>query len=121
MAHYDTQRRLAFVSFRRSQYFMLYYGHKMARRKPTKKDDREEIGVVGPKTAESKEQTESTRRSIAIFFVQGFVLTVAGVILIGTFRDYTVNENKDMLLAVSGILSGPLGFIIGYYFKSKDE
>jgi hypothetical protein len=32
---------------------------------------------------------------------------------------YSVTDIKDILLAESGILSGPLGFIIGFYFKEE--
>lgn len=34
---------------------------------------------------------------------------------------FSVDEYKDMLVTVSGILSGPLGFIVGYYFKASKE
>jgi hypothetical protein len=84
--------------------------------KPNKNTD-----VVGAAVAGGKEQKESTRSSIAVFFIKGFLFAVGGVLILGTIKGYTVAENKDMLLAVSGILSGPLGFIIGYYFKSQEE
>ena len=32
-----------------------------------------------------------------------------------------VADVKDMLVAISGVLSGPLGFIIGYYFRDCRE
>ena len=41
--------------------------------------------------------------------------------LIGLLFNYTPDDYKDLLVAVSGILSGPLGFIVGYYFKASKE
>lgn len=32
-----------------------------------------------------------------------------------------VADVKDMLVAISGVLSDSLGFIIGYYFKASKE
>ncbi|MFR0895105.1 MAG: hypothetical protein ACLSGF_09830 [Alistipes onderdonkii] len=40
---------------------------------------------------------------------------------IGLLFNYTPDDYKDLLVAVSGILSGPLGFIVGYYFKASKE
>lgn len=45
-------------------------------------------------------------------------MTVLGI---GVVTKIELDGYKDLLLAVSGILSGPLGFIIGYYFKSNKE
>ena len=75
---------------------------------------------VSPKE-EGGPDTEGTRSEIAVFFIKGFVYLVGGVIIIGILKGWSITENKDMLLAVSGVLSGPLGFIIGYYFKSQDK
>ena len=51
------------------------------------------------------------KKCIAILFVFG----------IGLLFNYTPDDYKDLLVAVSGILSGPLGFIVGYYFKASKE
>lgn len=69
------------------------------------------------------EKREDTRSKIALYYVIGFLFLIFVAIVIFAFRSLTVNDLRDLLLALSGILSGPLGFIIGYYFKShsKDE
>jgi hypothetical protein len=33
----------------------------------------------------------------------------------------TFNDLTSVLVTISGILSGALGFVIGYYFKSGDN
>ncbi|HBH46873.1 MAG: hypothetical protein A2445_05660 [Candidatus Jacksonbacteria bacterium RIFOXYC2_FULL_44_29] len=64
---------------------------------------------------------EETRSHIALIYVVAYVAIIAGAILLGTWKHFTVDDHRDMLLAISGILSGPLGFIIGYYFKANRE
>ena len=32
-----------------------------------------------------------------------------------------VMQLRDVLLAVSGISSGPIGFVVGYYFKGSEN
>src|SRR5574344_1121506 len=66
---------------------------------------------------------ENTRSRIATIYVKTFFAVIFVVIVVcclpcaqGHFKDF-----RDMLVTVSGILSGPLGFIIGYYFKSGEN
>lgn len=66
-------------------------------------------------------QKEDTRRKIAVFYVWGFFGTIAVVFGIGIYKCFNVDDYVDMLIAVSAILSGPLGFIIGFYFKSDSK
>lgn len=68
------------------------------------------------------EKREDTRSKIALYYVCGFLAIIAFALGIGLFyKGLTVNDTRDLLLGISGILSGPLGFIIGYYFKSHAE
>lgn len=67
------------------------------------------------------EQKESTRSVIASQYVLGFFGVILAVIAVALYRDFDIEGYKDLLITVSGILSGPLGFIIGYYFKSVGE
>lgn len=67
------------------------------------------------------EKREDTRSKIALYYVMGYLLLILLALAIFTWRLLTVNDLRDMLLALSGVLSGPLGFIIGYYFKSYAE
>lgn len=71
-----------------------------------------------PPREERANKREGTRSQIALYYVIGFLATVVLAMIIFTFRDLTVNDLRDTLLTLSGILSGPLGFIIGYYFKT---
>jgi hypothetical protein len=64
---------------------------------------------------------ESTRSKIAITYVYAFFFTIACTFIIGLIKCFTSKEYIDMMLGVSGILSGPLGFIIGFYFKASDN
>ena len=64
---------------------------------------------------------ESTRSLIAQIYVCAFFIVIGVVFLIGWDKSFAVDDYKDMLVTVSGILSGPLGFIVGYYFKASSE
>ena len=64
---------------------------------------------------------ENTRSRIAQIYVWAFFVVIGLVFVIGCFKCFNVDEFKDMLITVSGILSGPLGFIVGYYFKASKE
>lgn len=71
------------------------------------------------KVDDSPEQKrETTRSQIAKFYVFAFFATIGVTFVIGLLMCFEVKDYRDMLITVSGILSGPLGFIIGYYFKS---
>lgn len=64
---------------------------------------------------------ENTRSKIATIYVYAFFATIAFTFIIGLIKCFTVKDYIDFLIAVSGVLSGPLGFIIGYYFKASDN
>ena len=49
-----------------------------------------------------------------------FIILAAGMAFCAAYVQQ-VADVKDMLVAISGVLSGPLGFIIGYYFKASKE
>jgi len=69
-----------------------------------------------------KGKRESVRSYIALSFIAGFFLVIFIGLGIGMYNYFDTKEYKDILIAISGILSGPLGFIIGFYFKgSTDE
>jgi len=64
---------------------------------------------------------ETTRSTLSRNFVWGYFISIFIVLWISYQKNFEVSGYKDMLLAVSGVLSGPLGFIIGYYFKSESN
>ena len=64
---------------------------------------------------------EGTRSQIALYYVLGFLLIVCICFIVSGLEHLSVNDTKDLLVTVSGILSGPLGFIIGYYFKASSD
>ena len=66
------------------------------------------------------EHREHTRSKIALYYVLGYLGVIVFVISIAAVKGFSVADYKDMLLAISGVLSGPLGFIIGYYFKAQN-
>lgn len=63
------------------------------------------------------EKREDTRSKIALCYVVGYL----GLVLVILIRGWWIGigDLKDLLVTISGILSGPLGFIVGYYFKSE--
>lgn len=77
---------------------------------------------LSPKFDDSPEKKkETTRSSIALFYVIAFFGTILITFIVGLWESFAVQDYRDMLITVSGILSGPLGFIIGYYFKSTSS
>lgn len=80
-----------------------------------------EISVNTDKNMSSDTRKESTRTYIAQLYVWAFFIVIGVVFVIGVIKCFTVDEFKDMLVTISGVLSGPLGFIVGYYFKASKE
>lgn len=79
--------------------------------------------VMEPVTAISAQSTKPpkdwTRHILALVYVIAFLIIVAFTLVLMLWHCYTISDIKDILLAESGILSGPLGFIIGFYFKEE--
>ena len=79
------------------------------------------VSVNTDKNMSSDTRKESTRTYIAQLYAWAFFIVIGIVFVIGLIKCFTVDEYKDMLITVSGVLSGPLGFIVGYYFKASKE
>ncbi len=62
-------------------------------------------------------QREDTRSSIAKISIAGYLAIVFCLIAAATFTKLPADVAKDYLLAVGS----PLGFVIGYYFKSVSD
>ncbi len=60
------------------------------------------------------EQQERTRSKISLIFIIAYLLIIFILIIFTTFFALKAESAKDYLLAIGS----PLGFIIGYYFKS---
>lgn len=81
----------------------------------------EKKGIDDTDENSNSRKKESTRTFIAQLYVWAFFGTILLVFITGWCRCFKVEDYKDMLIAVSGTLSGPLGFIVGYYFKASKE
>ncbi len=75
----------------------------------------ENISPVDQSAIKRSEKQEGTRSVIATVFVLGYLLIVIILIFLATFFKLGSDTTKDYLLAVGS----PLGFIIGFYFKSS--
>ncbi|MBI3240879.1 MAG: hypothetical protein HYZ49_01105 [Chloroflexi bacterium] len=70
---------------------------------------------------------ESIIRSIfALIFVAVFAFFLLGSLILGGISLFMplegkVGEAKEIIVTISGIFSGPLGLILGYYFRSQVE
>lgn len=65
---------------------------------------------------------EDARGRVATIFVVGFFFVLlAGIIVAALDGTDRVGSVTSIMLAISGILSGPLGFVIGYYFRSQEN
>ena len=68
------------------------------------------------------EKREKNRGVLAMVFVVLFFCVIFVTFIIGYSTDgFETNDYKDLLTTVSSILSGPLGFIIGFYFKERQD
>ena len=67
------------------------------------------------------EKRENTRSTMAILFVLGFFSILFLCFVYAIMVDASIGDLKDTLIGVAGALSGTLGFIVGYYYKSSQE
>lgn len=70
---------------------------------------------------EKPEHREHTRSKMALLFVLGFFSILFLCIAYAIKVKASLNELKDILVAIIGALSGTLGFIVGFYYKSIKE
>jgi len=69
-----------------------------------------------------KVKREDTRGTLALVFLIGFfVILILGMLIGAVNEGDKVTSVTELLLTVSGILSGPLGFVVGYYFRSQEQ
>ncbi len=95
---------------------------------PLKEDDstlststvKEETNVSGDEQESSKPR-EQTRSKVALLFVLGFFAILFLCFAYGVKTNASLSELKDVLIGIIGALSGTLGFIIGFYYKSIKE
>ena len=76
---------------------------------------------VGNTLDGTPEKRENTRSTMAILFVLGFFAILFLCFIYAILVDATLGELKDALIGIAGALSGTLGFIVGYYYKSTLE
>lgn len=80
--------------------------------------DSEDVSTAQDGTPEKRENTRST---MAILFVLGFFSILFLCFVYAIMVNATLGELKDALIGIAGALSGTLGFIVGYYYKSAIE
>lgn len=78
-------------------------------------------GVDVSQEDEKPEHREHTRSKLALLFVSGFFSILFLCIAYAVKVKATLNELKEILVAIIGALSGTLGFIVGFYYKSIKE
>lgn len=84
------------------------------------KELNQRIHKVVVKKSSVDEKRERNRGTLAMVFVILFFCVIFVTFIIGyTTEEFNIQDYKDLLTTVSSILSGPLGFIIGFYFKEK--
>lgn len=94
----------------------------------------ENVAFLEPRPTKTlSERQEEARWSIAKPLVFAYIALLASSIIIpmlllwvprATSNGFTVDDARDLMLAMSGTLSGLvgiLGFVMGYYFKTLDE
>lgn len=81
-------------------------------------DDNQDIGSGKEGEVKAKEQTRST---MALLFVLGFFSIIFLCFAYAIAIKAPLSELKETLVAIIGALSGIIGFIVGYYYKSSQE
>ncbi len=77
----------------------------------------ESASPIEQSTIKRAEKREDTRSRIAMIYIWGYLAILAGLLFLSALTKITTDATKDFLLAIGS----PLGFIIGYYFKSTDK
>lgn len=73
-----------------------------------------------PNSNSSWEIKEHARGKMASLFILGFFIVIILSFVYAAWKQESLAELKEMITAVIGALSGLIGFVIGYYFKTKD-
>jgi len=94
----------------------------------------ENVDFLEPRPTKSiAERQEEARWSLAKPLVFAYIALLASSLIIpmlllwvprAAVNGFTVSDARDLMLAMSGALSGLvgiLGFVMGYYFKTLDE
>jgi hypothetical protein len=77
-------------------------------------------------TLEERRASGRFRIRAATAFVIGYLLFILAAVALGglslfvTMRG-TLADVKDLIITISGIFSGPLGLMIGYFFRTEQE
>lgn len=82
-----------------------------------RKQSLEDVDAVTLSGVKRAEKQENTRSIIALVFVIGYLALLLILIILSTFKKLPSDAAKDYLLAVGS----PLGFIIGFYFKTTSN
>jgi ABC-type multidrug transport system permease subunit len=81
-----------------------------------RKQSLEEVDAVTLSGVKRAEKQEGTRSLIASIFVAGYFVILILLISLSAAHKLEGNVSQNYLLAIGS----PLGFIIGFYFKSSD-
>ena len=79
-----------------------------------------------PSKFDPQQHKDETRSTIALIFTVCYFSLIL-IVLLGTpfynhyFKDVDPVNIKDALLAISSIVGGPFGFVVGYYFKGSEH
>jgi hypothetical protein len=72
-----------------------------------------------------QQKRENTRGILATTFIVGFFVMLLAGFFLAAINDLPLSDKskhlQDILLTISGVLSGPLGFVVGYYFRKADD
>ncbi len=72
-----------------------------------------------------EQKRENTRGLLAIVFIVGFFFMLTAGFMLAAFNNLSLDVKskhlQDILLTISGVLSGPLGFVVGFYFRKGEE
>lgn len=64
---------------------------------------------------------EPTRGKMASVFISGFFMIIVICFIYAAWIQASLSEVQDMVIAIIGALSGLVGFVIGYYFKTTSK
>jgi hypothetical protein len=88
----------------------------------TSEENDQSEASTGGNTSEAVPPKERTKKVLAIIFMGSSIFAIAFLpLILVASHIVSVDECKDLVLTLAGVLGGPLGIIINNYFKDGDE
>lgn len=85
-----------------------------------------DINKLATKGFAPVEYNDKVRSQIALFVVKWYFYLIGIALILGPIYNQVAQPDvrigiENMITVLSGIISGPFGFVVGYYFKGSEN